>query len=96
MKFYITEKGAALLAAIESGLFDNTHHQIETFNVFWSLYQEKLSKCRKGSLEDPGKMFDDKPNKKDCNISKYTSCRYFVLIASLFFCFGAFFVCIFD
>lgn len=46
---HLSDKGIALLAAIEAGIcpkIENGGHDIATFELFWEIYQEKSLKNR--------------------------------------------------
>lgn len=50
---FITDKGAAVLAAIDAGLIPKTEggHDIEAFEKFWELYSESSLRTMEQQLE---------------------------------------------
>ena len=70
IELFISDKGIAILAAIESELISKSEDGTDTrqFEKFWSLYQEKLSKQRLYRINELAKMlnYERKGRAGDC------------------------------
>ena len=69
----ISDKGIAVLAAIESGLISKTADGADTckFEKFWSLYHEGLSKHRLQQINELTKMLNYERKGRACDCAYY-------------------------
>lgn len=71
----VSDKGCAVLAAIDSGLISETETGANTsqFETFWSLYQENLAKHRLYQLNDLAKVLDKERQERAGDRAYYRS-----------------------
>lgn len=71
----VSDKGLAVLAAIDSGLIPKTETgaDISQFETFWSLYQENLAKHRLYQLNDLAKVLDKERQERAGDRAYYRS-----------------------
>ena len=71
----ISDKGLAILAAVDCGLIPKTETGVDTsqFEMFWSLYQENLAKHRLYQLDNLAKMLNQERQERAGDRAYYRS-----------------------